>query len=76
MASKDDGRIEVPPATYRGKRPVFAAKIGTHPGTLIVIRRHRQRRFKIGDYIRFFELSSTVGMRKRATPEYHGGFIL
>ena len=68
-----DDVSHVRPALWRGKRPLYAAKIGTHGSTLILVK--RARRFQIGQRIQFAELSDVSGMAVGMAPRWRHGII-
>ena len=56
-----------------GRFPTFAAKIGTGPGTVIIVRRDRS--FHVGQRIKFAEVSALRGMSTGVTPPWQSGTI-
>ena len=56
-----------------GRYPLFLAKVGTMPGSLVMIKRARS--FEAGQIIQFSEERENSGRCKSCTPRWHGGRI-
>lgn len=64
---------DVQPAGRWGRRPTYAAKVGTFGSTVIVVK--RARRFKVNQRIEFAELTDLDGMSVGCTPKWRHGLI-
>jgi len=65
--------MKIEPASFRGGRPLFSAKVGTGPSNLVAIK--RKRNFEVGDHIKFVELSELKERSASCRPPWHGGII-
>jgi hypothetical protein len=63
----------VSPVDRWGRRLVYAAKVGTMSGTLVLIK--RARRFYEGQFIYYVETKELEGMSTGCTPRWHYGTI-
>jgi hypothetical protein len=66
-------QLAVEPVSSWGKKPLYAAKIGTTASNLIMVR--RVRRFYINQQIFFATLSDVEGMSIGCTPRWSSGRI-
>jgi len=57
----------------RGRHPTFQAKIGTMPGTIIIIK--RVRNFEVGQHIEFADICDLLGMSVGMAPRWQRGVI-
>jgi hypothetical protein len=64
---------QILPVSYWGRKPVYLAKVGTGPSTLVLIK--RVRKFKVGQYIYFCNRRDVEGMRVGTTPRWKSGHI-
>ena len=56
-----------------GRFPLFPAKVGTGPSTLILVR--RDRTFAVGQRIKFATLDDVQGMCQGVTPRWRNGVV-
>lgn len=63
----------IEPVGHWGRRPYYSAKVGTGPGTLILVK--RARKFSVGQRIDFCDTSVVRGMSTGCTPKWDGGKI-
>lgn len=66
-------RQRMEPAHYRGRQPVFYAKVGTTSSNLVLIK--RARAFYAGQTIEFVTLSECEGQSIGVAPSWRGGLI-
>lgn len=64
---------DVTPVSNWGRKPLYAAKVGTTASNLIMV--YRVRRFRVGQQIMFATLSEVEGMSVGCTPAWRSGRI-
>ena len=63
----------IPTAGRWGRFPLFMAKIGTMPGSTILVK--RARRFYKGQSLSFCKLENVMGICKGCTPRWQRGYV-
>jgi hypothetical protein len=66
-------RLRIAPVSSWGRLPLFRAKVGTGPGTLVLIRRVRE--FYVGQDLKFCKHTAVEGMCKGCTPPWVSGHV-
>ena len=64
---------DIIPTRYWGKKPMYVAKVGTGPTTIILIK--RARKFSVGQRIEFCLEDDVRGMSVGTTPHWRHGRI-
>lgn len=65
--------IEIKPVSKWGKRPLYAAKIGTYGSALVLVK--RVRKFYVGQQIKYADSNSLRGMSVGCMPNWQNGRI-
>lgn len=65
--------VAIRPVSFWGRKPLYAAKVGTTASNLIMVR--RVRNFHVGQQIMFATLSEVEGMSVGCTPAWRSGNI-
>ena len=69
-----DPKVAAPnPVGRWGRFPTYQAKVGTMPGTTIVVK--RARKFHVDQWINFADVCDLRGMSTGMTPRWRGGII-